>query len=114
MSLIFPNRNRFYDPTRRAVRFWGHDSAMETSFFVTEDALKRVQPDMRLDEAGLLSAFDSNRDLIHAVAAQVYSRGRKGSYDVVAADFRERGHVREARAAGPPETSARRWFSARQ
>jgi Protein of unknown function (DUF1488) len=60
---------------------------MERSFFVTEDALKRVQPDMRFDEAGLLSAFDSNRDLIYATAAKVYARGRKGSYDLMTHDF---------------------------
>jgi hypothetical protein len=28
---------------------------MEVAFFVTEDALKRVQPDMQSDEAGLLA-----------------------------------------------------------
>src|SRR5215208_3864310 len=87
MSLNFPNQSRSYDATRRAVRFWGHDSAMEASFFVTEDALKRVQPDMRPDEVGLLGAFDANRDLIHATAARVYARGRRGSYDLVGADF---------------------------
>jgi len=87
MGLSFPNQNRFYDATRRAVRFWGHDSAMEAVFFVTEDALQRVEPDVRLDEAGLLDAFDANRDRIHAAAARVYARGRKGSYDVVSADF---------------------------
>ena len=87
MALTFPNHSRTYDATRRAVRFWGHDSAMEASFFVTEDALKRVQPDMRLDEVGLLDAFDANRDLIHATAARVYARGRRGSYDLVGADF---------------------------
>ena len=64
--LSFPNQSRFYDATRRAVRFWGHDSAMEASFFVNEDALKRVQSDMRLDEAGLLRAFDLNRERIYA------------------------------------------------
>jgi hypothetical protein len=69
------------------VRFWGHDSAMEASFFVTEDALKRVQPNVRLDEASLLGAFDANRDVIHAAATKVYARGRKGSYDVVSTDF---------------------------
>ena len=114
MALSFPNRSRSFDATRRAVRFWGHDSAMESSFFVTEDALKRVQPDMRLDESGLLSAFDSNRDWIHAVAAQVYSRGRKGSYELLAGDFRESAHTPGPRAAGPAKTSARGWFSARQ
>jgi hypothetical protein len=87
MALIFPNRSRSYNATRRAVQFWGYDSAMEASFFVTEDALKRVQPDLRLDEAGLLSAFDANRDLICATAARVYARGRRGSYDLVGADF---------------------------
>ena len=87
MALDFPNRSRSYDATLRAVRFWGHDGAMEASFFVTEDALKRVQPDMRPDEVGLLRAFDANRDLIHATAARVYARGRRGSYDLVGADF---------------------------
>lgn len=46
--------------TRRAVRFWGHDSAIEATFFVTEAALKSVQPDMRLDETGMLQTFDSD------------------------------------------------------
>jgi hypothetical protein len=53
MALSFPNHSRAYDAARRAVRFWGHDSAMEASFFVSEDALKRIQPDMFFDEAGL-------------------------------------------------------------
>jgi hypothetical protein len=87
MTLSFPNQSRFYDATRRAVRFWGHDSAMEAVFFVTEDALKRIEPGMRLDESGLLGAFDTNRDLIHAAAAKVYARGRKGSYDLLSTDF---------------------------
>ncbi len=87
MALSFPNQSRSYDSTRRAVRFWGHDSAMEASFFVTEEALKRVQPNMQFDEAGLLGAFDANRDLIYATAAKVYARGHKGSYDLIDADF---------------------------
>ena len=87
MSLSFPNQSRFYNATRRAVRFWGHDSAMEASFFVTDDALKRIKPDMRFDEAGFLSAFDLNHDWIYVIAAKVYGRCRKGSYDLVAAEF---------------------------
>jgi len=83
----FPNHSRSYDPTRRAVRFWGHDSAIEASFFINEDALKRIQPDAHLDESGFLSAFDSNRDLICAAAAKVYVRGSRGSYDLDAANF---------------------------
>jgi hypothetical protein len=87
MALSFPNQMRAYDASRRAVRFWGHDSAMEASFFVTEDALKRIRPDMRFDEAGLLGVFDANRARIYAAAAKVYARGRKGSYDLVSSDF---------------------------
>jgi hypothetical protein len=87
MALSFPNQSRTYDATRRAVRFWGNDSAMEASFFVNEDALKRLQPDMRFDEAGLLGAFDLNRQLIYATAAKVYGRGPKGSYDLLPDDF---------------------------
>jgi hypothetical protein len=42
---------------------------------------------MRPDETGLLRAFDANRDLICATAAEVYARGRKGSYHLMSADF---------------------------
>jgi hypothetical protein len=83
----FPNHSRSYDSTRRAVRFWGSDSAIEVSFFVNEDALTRIQPEASLDESGFLSAFDAKRDLICAAAAKVYVRGSKGSYDLVAANF---------------------------
>ena len=87
MSLNFPNRSRSFDATLRAVRFWGHDGAMEAAFFVNENALKRIQPDMRSDEAGILGAFDSHRDLIHTAAAKVYMRGRKGLYELMSEDF---------------------------
>ena len=91
MTISFPNQSRSYDATRRAVRFWGYDSAMEASFFIEGEALKRIQPDMRFDEVGLLRAFDLNRDRIFATAAEVYGRRHKGSYDVTAADFRNVG-----------------------
>jgi len=87
MALTFPNLSRSFDATRRAVRFWGYDGAMEFSFFVTEDALKRVAPGMRCDSAGILSTFDNNRDVICRTAVKVFARGRRGSYDVVADDF---------------------------
>ena len=86
MSLAFPNSSRSYDATRHAVRFWGHDTAMEWSFFVTADAMRRVDPAMVQDEAGMLGAFDSNRDRICAAAVKLYARGRKGSYELGAAD----------------------------
>jgi hypothetical protein len=82
----FPNHSRSYDRTRQAVRFWGHDSAIEASFFIGEGALRRIQPDAS-DETGFLNAFDSNRDLICAAAAKIYVRGSRGSYDLVAANF---------------------------
>ena len=69
------------------MRFWGYDRSMESSFFVTWDALKQIQPDLEPDEAGYLRAFDRNRKFIYAIAARVYSRGRKNIYDLVAADF---------------------------
>jgi hypothetical protein len=87
MSLSFPNQSRSYDATLRAVRFWGHDGAMEVSFFVNEDALKRLEPRSQPTESELLRAFDSHRDLIYAAAARAYRRGRKGSYELTLAEF---------------------------
>jgi hypothetical protein len=83
----FPNHSRSYDPARRAVRFWGHDSVMEASFLINEDALRRLEPDVRVDERGFLEAFDSNRDRICAAAAKVYVRGGRNSYELHAANF---------------------------
>ena len=48
----FPNHSRLYDRTRRAVQFWGHDGAIEESFFISEDTLKRIQPDVYSNEPG--------------------------------------------------------------
>ncbi|WP_081493050.1 DUF1488 domain-containing protein [Bradyrhizobium yuanmingense] len=83
----FPNYSRSYDRTRHAVRFWGYDSALEASFFIEEDALRRLEPNAHRDESGFLNAFDSNRDVTCAAAASVYVRGSRGSYDLVAANF---------------------------
>ncbi len=83
---MFPNTSRSYDATRRAVRFWGYDTAMEWSFFVTAEALRRLQPSLVEDEGGMLGAFDSNRNHICAAAAKLYSHGRKGSYEIGAAE----------------------------
>jgi hypothetical protein len=87
MALSFPNRSRSFDAIRRVVRFWGYDTAMEAAFFVSAEALERVQPGMPFDEASILRAFDLNRDRICATAAKVYARGRRGSYDLVSSDF---------------------------
>jgi uncharacterized protein DUF1488 len=83
----FPNHSRSFDPTRRVVRFWGHDSAIEAAFFISQDALTRIEPGVRLDECGLLNAFDANREKICAAAARVYVRGGRGWYDLGPANF---------------------------
>ena len=85
--LNFPNPSRIFDPTRRAIRFWGHDSAMEWSFFVTEEALRLLEPKTQLDEVSLLLVFDTHLTAIYAAAAKAYQRGRKGSYELGAIDF---------------------------
>jgi len=86
MAIEFPNQSRSYDATRHAVRFWGYDRSMENSFYLTVEALKQIQPNLQLDAAALLRAFDINRDRIYAIAAKVYARGHRGSYDLNAAD----------------------------
>jgi hypothetical protein len=91
MSVTFPNQSRSYDTTRNAVRFWGYDSAIEATFFIAADALQRLEPGAGSDEASLLRAFDTNRELICTTAAKLYARGSRGSYDLVASDF---GHPR--------------------
>jgi len=85
--VAFPNQSRSYDPTLRAVRFWGYDRAMESSFLVTSDALRRMDPNLQIDEASVLRAFDRHRELILRAAAKVYARGRRGAYNLIAADF---------------------------
>lgn len=86
MPINFPNPSRSYDGTRQAVHFWGYDLWMERSFFITADALSRIKSTLCVGELDLLRVFDVNRELIYAVAAKVYGRGRKGSYELTAAD----------------------------
>jgi hypothetical protein len=63
------------------------DGAMEAAFFVNVDALRRIQPSIGGDEAGFLGAFDSQLELAHAAALKIYMRARKGSYELIPADF---------------------------
>ena len=60
---------------------------MEVPFFVYADALKRIQPDMRRGGAGIMGAFDKNRNVIENTAAKIYARHRKGSYKLGPTDF---------------------------
>ena len=80
MPLRFPNPSCSFDATKNRVSFWGYDSAIEVSFFVEANALKRLCPEMGGAEAGFLNAFDTVRKRIHEVANKVYVGGNQGSY----------------------------------
>jgi len=86
MKLSFPNQSRSFDESKNRVRFWGYDRAMEISFFVEEDALKQLCPEMNNAEAEFLKAFDATRNQIQEVANKVYGRGgKKGTYAYILA-----------------------------
>ena len=87
MELTFPNQSRSYDGTREAVRFWGYLSSMECSFFITVAALNQIHPGLGPDTTSFLAAFDAHRELIYRTAMKVFARGRRGSYELNAADF---------------------------
>ncbi len=87
MTLSFPNRSRSYDARGRRVRFWGYDGAIEISFFIDQHAFTRMSPNPKMDEAGILIAFDRYRDQILNVAARIYSGRRREAYTLLASDF---------------------------
>jgi hypothetical protein len=69
------------------VRFWGHDGALEVSFFVEDSALVQIAPGTTRGENSLLKCFDDNRERIFETARRVYKRRRKGSYELITSDF---------------------------
>lgn len=85
--LNFPNESRSYDATRRCIRFWGSDGAIEVSFFLEVSALEKIATGTPTGESSLLKSFDQNRDRILRTAHKVYQRRRKGSYELIADDF---------------------------
>ncbi|MBB6309093.1 DUF1488 domain-containing protein [Xanthobacter tagetidis] len=87
MPLQFPNTSRVFDPVRRSVTFWGHDSAFEVAFHLDADALNRFSPQSGQDEAASLRTFDTNRLRIECVASGVYARRRQNFYRLSASDF---------------------------
>ena len=87
MTLSFPNESRSYDARGNVIRFWGYDSALVIPFFVEVGALHKLYAQTRNGEAGYLEAFDAMRDRIYEAARSVYSRGRRASYLLAAADF---------------------------
>jgi hypothetical protein len=87
MPLSFPNQSRSYDARQHWVRFWAYDQALEIPFFVEADALCSIDPKTTRDELGLLNAFDLHRGRILKAADRIYSRRRRGSYTLAAADL---------------------------
>ena len=88
MAINFPNPSRTYDTRRNAVHFWGHDQSMETSFYISADALHQLMPDAGHDETALLAVFDRNCPRIREAAAKIYGSGKKGgSYDLHPSHF---------------------------
>jgi len=86
--LNFPNESRSYDATRRCIRFWGSDGAMEVSFFLEETALAKIAVGTPSGESSLLASFDEHRERILQTARKVYGRQhKKGSYELIADDF---------------------------
>jgi len=87
VAIDFPNLSRSYDEKRHGVRFWGHDSAKEVSFFIEEDALARVNQTTPRTEDEFLDAFDTNRDRIFQAARKAYSPRSSGFHALSASDF---------------------------
>ncbi|MGB5202124.1 MAG: DUF1488 domain-containing protein [Sedimenticolaceae bacterium] len=91
MKLDFPNPSRSFDESSNRVRFWGYDRAIEVSFFVEVEALRRLRPELDTAEKGFLKTFDEARDRIHEVADKLYARGGQGkgdyAYVLSAVDF---------------------------
>lgn len=87
MTLNFPNLSRTYDAKRCAVCFWGYDSALEITFFVEAEALRKLRQQSGDLEASCLQSFDDAREHIIAAARKAYTRTRPGPYLLAAADF---------------------------
>ncbi len=91
MKLTFPNPSRSFDENSNRVRFWGYDRAIEVSFFVEVEALRRLRPELDMAEKEFLEAFDETRGRIHEVADKLYVRGGQGkgdyAYVLSASDF---------------------------
>ena len=78
--LNFPNQSRSYDAATDRIRFWGHDGALEITFFLQLNALFRLYPRTSNTEAGILAAFDAGWSRICQVASKAYARDRRSFY----------------------------------
>jgi hypothetical protein len=64
--------------------------AAETAYEMAQSLVDIIMKEEAEWVALLFHAFDTHRAAIHAVAIATYKRGRKGSYELVAADFSPR------------------------
>lgn len=87
MALSFPNVSRSYDPDKHRFRFWGHDDALEVSFFLDENVIFRLNPKTKNAETAMLGTFDEFIDRIHQVATRAYSSGKRSFYALTTGDF---------------------------
>jgi hypothetical protein len=88
MSLTFPNLSRSYDSAGKRIRFLGHDGMVQISFTVAVDAISKKTPEPADAETEYLAAFDAMRGLVHDMARNAYSHGRKNMYALTSADFK--------------------------
>jgi hypothetical protein len=85
--LTFPNHCRSFDPAHGTVSFWGYAATIEVTFLVPVDTLKGLLPSTVDNEASLLNAFDTHRDVIERAARAVYGRNRQTFIRLSQADF---------------------------
>ena len=86
MALAFPNPTRSFDPTVNCVRFSGHDSAIEVSFFLEVDALVKIYPEMILLESEIFDAFDTHIAKIQKAATRAYEQNKRKYVCVLSSD----------------------------
>ncbi len=86
MALSFPNPSRSFDPTVNCVRFSGHDSAIEVSFFLEIDALEKIYPELIQLESEIFDAFDTQIEKIHKAATKAYGQNKRKYVCVLSSD----------------------------
>ncbi|WP_298960350.1 DUF1488 family protein [uncultured Roseibium sp.] len=86
MALRFPNQSRSYDAGKRSIRFIGHDGVFEVSVFVEVSILQAIAKEEMSSEDQYLEHFDSKRSLMERSASKSYSRRRRATIVLTAAE----------------------------
>ncbi|MFS8037582.1 DUF1488 family protein [Xanthobacter sp. AM11] len=87
MPLQFPNASRVFDPVRRSVTFWGHDSAFEVAFHLDGDALKRFKFPGRTGRSGISADLRHEPATDRARRKRRLARRRQSFHRLSASDF---------------------------